>query len=80
MDNKVDIERIGRAIVDVNPQVVGLQEVDSVVNRSGNVDIMKVLSQQTGMYATFGYSIPIGEGKYGNGILTKEKPISPCSA
>ena len=76
MDNKMDIERIGKLIIDVNPGVVGLQEVDSVVGRSGNIDIMKLLSEQTGMYATFGYSILHGGGKYGNGILTKEKPVS----
>ena len=76
MDNKMDIERIGRLIINVNPEVVGLQEVDSVIGRSGNIDIMKLLSDQTGMYATFGYSILHGGGKYGNGILTREKPVS----
>ena len=72
----MDIERIGRLILNVNPGVVGLQEVDSVIGRSGNIDIMKLLSEQTGMYATFGYSILHGGGKYGNGILTREKPVS----
>jgi endonuclease/exonuclease/phosphatase family metal-dependent hydrolase/Icc-related predicted phosphoesterase len=76
MDNKVDVERIGRLIINVNPEVVGLQEVDSVIGRSGNIDIMKLLSEQTGMCATFGYSILHGGGKYGNGILTREKPVS----
>ncbi|TNF43093.1 MAG: endonuclease, partial [Bacteroidetes bacterium] len=76
MDNKMDIERIGKLIVDINPGVVGLQEVDSVVGRSGNIDILKLLSEQTGMHATFGYSILHDGGKYGNGILTREKPVS----
>ncbi|MGI6574161.1 MAG: endonuclease/exonuclease/phosphatase family protein [Fermentimonas sp.] len=75
MDDRVDIERIGRLINQVNPEVVGLQEVDSVVNRSGNIDILQQLSEQTGMYATFGYSILHDGGKYGNGLLTREKPI-----
>ncbi len=76
MDSIVDIERIGKLIVDVQPEVVGLQEVDSMVNRSGNIDIMQQLSAQTGMYATFGYSILHDGGKYGNGMLTREKPLS----
>ncbi|MFA7493777.1 MAG: endonuclease, partial [Proteiniphilum sp.] len=38
MDGKMDIERIGKLIIDINPEVVGLQEVDSVVARSGNID------------------------------------------
>lgn len=75
MDRKIDIERIGNVILDANPEVVGLQEVDSVVNRSGNIDIMKLLAEQTGMHPVFGYSILHDGGKYGNGMLTKEKPI-----
>ncbi|WP_158602625.1 endonuclease/exonuclease/phosphatase family protein [Proteiniphilum sp. X52] len=76
MDGKIDIERIGKLIIDINPEVVGLQEVDSVVARSGNIDILQLLSEQTGMYATFGYSILHDGGKYGNGVLTREKPIA----
>ncbi len=76
MDGKIDIERIGKLIIDINPEVVGLQEVDSVVGRSGNIDILKLLSDQTGMHATFGYSILLDSGKYGNGVLTREKPIA----
>ena len=76
MDGKIDIERIGKLIIDINPEVVGLQEVDSVVVRSGNIDIMQLLSEQTGMYATFGYSILHDGGKYGNGVLTREKPVA----
>ncbi len=76
MDAKMDIERIGKLIIAVNPEVVGLQEVDSVVARSGNIDILQMLSEQTGMKGTFGYSILHDGGKYGNGMLTREKPLS----
>ena len=79
LDNKIDIDRIGKLINDVQPEVIGLQEVDSVVNRSGNIDILQLLSEQTGMHATFGYSILHDGGKYGNGVLGK--PLlcrSPC--
>lgn len=76
MDGKTDIERIGDVISKIKPEVVALQEVDSVVNRSGNINIIKMLAEQTGMYATFGYSILHDGGKYGNGVLTKEKPIA----
>lgn len=75
-DGIIDIDRIGKLIIDINAEVVGLQEVDSVVRRSGNIDILQLLSEQTGMYATFGYSILHDGGKYGNGVLTKEKPLS----
>lgn len=76
MGGKMDIDRIGRLILDTNPEVVGLQEVDSVVARSGNIDIMQMLAEQTGMHATFGYSILHDGGKYGNGVLTREKPVA----
>ncbi|WP_298651578.1 endonuclease/exonuclease/phosphatase family protein [uncultured Proteiniphilum sp.] len=76
MDGKIDIERIGKLIIEINPEVVGLQEIDSVAVRSGNIDIMQLLSEQTGMHPTFGYSILHDGGKYGNGILTREKPVA----
>lgn len=74
MDNVVDVERISKVILKVAPEVVGLQEVDSVVARSGYIDTMQKLGEHTGMYSTYGYSILYSGGKYGNGILTKEKP------
>ncbi len=76
MDGKIDIERIGKLIIDINPEVVGLQEVDSVVRRSGNIDILQMLAKQTGMYASFGHSILHDGGKYGNGVLTRERPVA----
>lgn len=76
MDEKIDLERIGNLIIEYAPEVIGLQEVDSVVARSNNQDIMAKLAEQTGMYPSFSASIPLGSGKYGNGILTKEKPIT----
>lgn len=76
LDGKMDCERIARVIAEVNPEVVGLQEVDSVANRSGKIDIMAELAKETGMYPIFGHSILFDGGKYGNGMLTKEKPLS----
>lgn len=75
MDDVIDISRIGQIILDANPDIAGLQEVDSIVERSQNLDIMQLLAKQTNMHAVFGHSILLGEGKYGNGILSKEKPI-----
>lgn len=76
MDEVIDIERIGNVILDINPEVVALQEIDSVLTRSGSIDILDLLQKQTGMHATFGYSILHDGGKYGNGFLSKEKPIN----
>lgn len=76
MDGTIDIPRIGQIILDVNPEIIGLQEVDSVIARSNNLDILQLLAKQTNMHAIFGHSIVYEGGKYGNGILSKQKPIS----
>jgi endonuclease/exonuclease/phosphatase family metal-dependent hydrolase len=55
--------------------IIGLQEVDSVCNRSGNVDEMKVLSEMTGMYYAYGRHFAFDGGSYGLGILSRY-PIS----
>lgn len=76
MDDVVDTERIGKLILEINPEVVALQEVDSVSARSGNIDTMADLAAQTGMYSSYSASIPLKGGKYGIGILSKEKPLA----
>lgn len=76
MDNQIDIERIGNIILIANPELVALQEVDSIVSRSGKIDILRQLAEQTKMYPTFSASIDYDGGKYGNAMLSKEKPLS----
>lgn len=51
--------------------LVGLQEVDSVCKRSGNVDQMKRLGELTGMYYAFARHVAYDGGAYGQGILSK---------
>ena len=55
--------------------LVGLQEVDSVCKRSGNVDQMKRLAELTGMHYAFARHFAYDGGAYGNGILSRY-PIS----
>lgn len=76
MDEKVDYERISNVILQVSPDVVALQELDSVTERSGKTDVLSVLGGLTKMYAVYGASIDFQGGKYGVGILSKEKPLS----
>lgn len=51
--------------------IVGIQEVDSVCNRSGKVDQMKFLAENTGMYYTYARHFAFDGGSYGIGILSK---------
>jgi endonuclease/exonuclease/phosphatase family metal-dependent hydrolase len=84
-DNVQDFQRIIDAINRANVDVVALQEVDSMTTRNP-LDILKTLGDATGMYPTFGGAINHGSGKYGVGVLSKEKPLShyrvplPCSS
>lgn len=76
LDNVHSCERIANIIANENVEVVALQELDSMTRRYPDEDVLKNLADLTGMYPTFGASIDFMGGKYGVGILTKEKPIS----
>lgn len=76
MDNVVDYRRIADVIVSLSPDVVALQELDSMTHRSHNVDVLARLASLTGMHAVFGASIHLSGGKYGIGVLSKEEPVS----
>ena len=76
MDDVIDLDRQAKVIRDAAPDVVGLQEVDSCVKRSGYIPEAAVLGNKLGMYSTFGPAIPLTGGKYGVAILSKEQPLS----
>ncbi|MGE5621054.1 MAG: endonuclease/exonuclease/phosphatase family protein [archaeon] len=73
IDKVLDIKRIGGILTDNNAGLAALQEVDRGVERSGKIDIMKMLAEQTGMNMAFGKNIEFQGGDYGNGILSKFK-------
>ena len=76
MDNIVSYQRIADIISGVAPDVVALQELDSVTVRSNGVDVLVRLADLTDMYSVYGASILFNGGKYGIGVLSKEKPLS----
>ena len=75
MDGKTDFDRVADVIKAINPHVVALQEVDSVTRRMDDADVLKILAEKTGMYYRYGPAISFQGGKYGNGVLSKEKPF-----
>ena len=75
MDGKVDYARIAHVISDVRPDVVALQELDSVTHRSP-VNVLEEIAGVTGMNYVFGPAISYGGGKYGIGVMSKEKPLN----
>jgi len=76
LDDSVNYARIANVINKINPDIIALQELDSVTNRSDQVDVLSTLSQLTGMNAVYGASIDFDGGKYGIGVMSKVKPLS----
>ncbi len=76
MDDTINLERQAAIINACDADVVGLQEVDSMTNRSGMIDEAALLAQKNNMVGTFGQAIDYDGGKYGVAILSKEKPLN----
>lgn len=71
----IDLEAIAKVINDANVDVVGIQEVDINVSRSGSVNQAKRLAELTNMDFFFSKGINLEKGYYGTLILTKHKII-----
>lgn len=76
MDNVVDYDRVAKVIKNINPDVVALQELDSITIRSNKANTIEELGKRLDMHYIFGGAIDFEDGKYGVGILSKEKPLS----
>ena len=59
----------------VAPDAIALQELDEKTSWHP-VSQIRELANRTGMYATFGRAIDQRGGQYGNGILSREEPLS----
>lgn len=76
LDGKTDYARIGTLIRNSGADVVAIQEVDSATQRSKGRYVLGEIAAEALMRPTFGAAIPYDGGKYGIGILSKEKPLS----
>ena len=76
MDMVVDYDRTANVIVQQQPDVLALQELDSMTGRSGNRDQLGELASRTGYHQVFGAAIEFDGGQYGVGILSREMPVS----
>lgn len=71
VDEDVDLPRTAAAIRDLGVDVVALQEVDRLVDRSGRVDQPGMLGEALGMHHAFGAFFPYQGGEYGMAILSR---------
>ncbi|MGI9457743.1 MAG: endonuclease/exonuclease/phosphatase family protein [Aeoliella sp.] len=70
-DGKVELERAAEVINRLEPDLVALQEIDNVVDRSGKVDQAARLGELTDRHPAFGSFFDYQGGEYGMAILSK---------
>ena len=75
MDNVCNFQRIANVINNTSPDVVAIQEVDSMTNRSGQKYVLGEIADRTQMHGYFAPAIDYDGGKYGIGLLTKQLPL-----
>lgn len=71
VNGNVDLRQIADVIRKANADVVALEEVDSLTNRTGKIDQLQEIARLTGMQYFFGKNMDYDGGGYGVGILTK---------
>lgn len=75
MDDVCNFQRIANVINNASPDVVAIQEVDSMTNRSGQKYVLGEIAERTQMHGYFAPAIDYDGGKYGIGLLTKQVPL-----
>lgn len=66
------LNQIAEEIKMLNPDIIGLQELDSFTIRSGKEDQIKLLAENSGYkYYCFTKTISYDGGEYGHGIMSK---------
>lgn len=76
LDDKIDLDRTIKVISAQKTKYIALQEIDSVTARANKVAQLNYLAEKLTMYPIFAKSIDFNGGKYGVGILSKEKPLN----
>lgn len=74
-----NLKGIAKVINQVEPDLVAMQEVDSLTQRSGKlhdghpINEVQQVAKLTGMYDYFGKAMDFDGGGYGEGVLSKKK-------
>ena len=75
MDKVRSYERIADVILKQTPDVVAIQELDSMTKRSNQTYVLGEVAKLTRMKDFYGPAISFSGGKYGVGILSKKQPL-----
>ncbi len=76
MDDVRNLDRSASVISRIAPDVVAVEEVDSVTRRSDGVYVLGELAAKTGMHATYAPAINYDGGRYGIGMLSRIAPLA----
>lgn len=79
MDDQLDLGRIAQVIQEADVDLVGLNEVDYFMPRTGFVNQIKALGEKLQMHGCFAPALNLGLGKYGNGVLSRSPIYSPVA-
>jgi endonuclease/exonuclease/phosphatase family metal-dependent hydrolase len=71
MDDELNLERFAARLGSLDADIIALQEVDLGVARSNGVNQARSLGSRLGRHAAFGSFMPLGDGYYGCGILSR---------
>ncbi|RLD20673.1 MAG: hypothetical protein DRI69_05770 [Bacteroidetes bacterium] len=71
MKGDFDLDVIAKVIIDANPDLVALQEVDFKTNRAKKYDLVTELGWRTKMVPLFGRAMDYDGGEYGEGVLSR---------
>ena len=66
-----NLDLIAKVIIDTNPDLVALQEVDYKTNRAKKYDLVTELGWRAMLSPLFARAMPYDGGEYGEGILSK---------
>ncbi|NDC52921.1 MAG: endonuclease [Planctomycetia bacterium] len=70
-DRRYSLGRIVECIEAENPDLICLQEVDRLVRRSAFDDQPRLLARAFRFHAVFHQTVPVGDGAYGNLVLSR---------
>ena len=78
-DEVVNLERTAAVLRGLSPDIVGLQEVDDLVDRSGRVPEAAWFGESLGMAHAFGRFMDYQGGAYGLAVLSRHPIVSTKS-
>lgn len=71
-----DLDAIAKVIIDAQPDLVALQEVDFKTRRAKRYDLVTELGWRAKLQALFGRAMPYDGGEYGEGVLSRYTLLS----